>query len=103
MDNVSLFAAFVAGVLSFISPCVLPLIPGYLSFVSGVTVEEMRGTGDAGAGRSRSGIPRSCGDASRLCAATGWAPRINWEQSTDDLWYSLARGSTPRDSVKGPL
>jgi cytochrome c-type biogenesis protein len=44
MQNVTLFAAFFAGVLSFISPCVLPLIPGYLSFVSGVTLDEMRGT-----------------------------------------------------------
>jgi cytochrome c-type biogenesis protein len=43
-QEVSLLAAFLAGVLSFISPCVLPLIPGYLSFVSGVTLEEMRGT-----------------------------------------------------------
>jgi cytochrome c-type biogenesis protein len=42
-DNVSLIAAFGAGFLSFISPCVLPLIPGYLSFVSGVSLEEMRG------------------------------------------------------------
>jgi cytochrome c-type biogenesis protein len=45
MGNVTLLAAFLAGVLSFISPCVLPLIPGYLSFVSGVTLEEMRGSG----------------------------------------------------------
>ena len=45
MENVSLLAAFVAGVLSFISPCVLPLIPGYLSFISGATLEEMLGTG----------------------------------------------------------
>ena len=45
-ENVSLVAAFGAGFLSFISPCVLPLIPGYLSFVSGVSLEEMRG--DAG-------------------------------------------------------
>jgi cytochrome c-type biogenesis protein len=43
MTDVSLVAAFVGGVLSFISPCVLPLIPGYLSFVSGVSMEEMRG------------------------------------------------------------
>jgi cytochrome c-type biogenesis protein len=43
MDSVSLFGAFLAGLLSFVSPCVLPLIPGYLSFVSGVTLEEMRG------------------------------------------------------------
>jgi cytochrome c-type biogenesis protein len=35
-------AAFVAGVLSFLSPCVLPLVPGYISLISGATVEEMR-------------------------------------------------------------
>jgi cytochrome c-type biogenesis protein len=42
-NNVTLIAAFVAGFLSFISPCVLPLIPGYVSFVSGVSLEDMRG------------------------------------------------------------
>src|SRR5512140_1169966 len=41
-SNVTLLAAFAAGFLSFVSPCVLPLIPGYISFVSGVSVEEMR-------------------------------------------------------------
>jgi cytochrome c-type biogenesis protein len=41
---VTLLAAFGAGVLSFISPCVLPLIPGYLSFISGLSLDEMRGT-----------------------------------------------------------
>jgi cytochrome c-type biogenesis protein len=42
-SNVSLIAAFAAGFLSFISPCVLPLIPGYVSFVSGVSLDDMRG------------------------------------------------------------
>jgi len=41
-QQVTLLAAFAAGFLSFVSPCVLPLIPGYISFVSGVSVEEMR-------------------------------------------------------------
>jgi cytochrome c-type biogenesis protein len=41
-NDVTLLAAFAAGFLSFVSPCVLPLIPGYISFVSGVSVEEMR-------------------------------------------------------------
>ncbi len=50
MPDVSLFAAFGAGVLSFISPCVLPLIPGYISYVSGMSLEDMR-TADAGARR----------------------------------------------------
>jgi cytochrome c-type biogenesis protein len=42
-NEVSLIAAFAAGFLSFVSPCVLPLIPGYVSFVSGVSLEDMRG------------------------------------------------------------
>src|SRR4030067_628659 len=40
-SEVSLIAAFGAGVLSFISPCVLPIIPGYLSFISGLTFQEL--------------------------------------------------------------
>jgi cytochrome c-type biogenesis protein len=43
-DQVTYLAALVAGILSFISPCVLPLIPGYISFVSGVSLDEMRTT-----------------------------------------------------------
>jgi cytochrome c-type biogenesis protein len=42
VSDVTLLAAFVAGFLSFISPCVLPLIPGYISFVSGASLEDMR-------------------------------------------------------------
>jgi cytochrome c-type biogenesis protein len=52
MDQVTLLTAFVAGFLSFISPCVLPLIPGYLSFVSGMTLDEMR-AGAAGNASAR--------------------------------------------------
>lgn len=35
--------AFLAGLLSFLSPCVLPLVPSYLGFITGFTVEEMTG------------------------------------------------------------
>jgi GDP-4-dehydro-6-deoxy-D-mannose reductase len=41
---------------------------------------------DAGAGRSRSSISRSCGDAARLRETTGWVPRIGWERSIEDFW-----------------
>ena len=34
--------AFGAGLISFLSPCVLPLIPGYISFISGVSLQEMQ-------------------------------------------------------------
>lgn len=39
--GVGLFAALLAGIVSFLSPCVLPLVPGYLSAVSGVSVAEL--------------------------------------------------------------
>lgn len=41
MTDVTLLAVFAAGILSFISPCVLPLVPGYISFMSGVSLEEL--------------------------------------------------------------
>ena len=41
ITQVSLFAAFSAGLLSFISPCVLPLVPSYLSYITGLSVENL--------------------------------------------------------------
>ena len=41
IGQVSLFAAFSAGLLSFISPCVLPLVPSYLSYITGLSVENL--------------------------------------------------------------
>jgi len=38
LDNITFFAAFLAGLLSFISPCVLPLIPVYLGYLTGSTI-----------------------------------------------------------------
>jgi cytochrome c-type biogenesis protein len=43
MNDLSFLVVFTAGFMSFLSPCVLPLIPSYLSFVSGVSLEDMRG------------------------------------------------------------
>ena len=44
MSNLPLpIAAFLAGLVSFLSPCVLPLVPGYVSLISGVGVEELKG------------------------------------------------------------
>ncbi|HZD58929.1 MAG TPA: cytochrome c biogenesis protein CcdA, partial [Anaerolineae bacterium] len=40
-DIPGLFIAFTAGIMSFLSPCVLPLIPGYLSFISGISVDKL--------------------------------------------------------------
>jgi cytochrome c-type biogenesis protein len=41
MADVTLPAVFLAGMLSFLTPCVLPLVPAYLSYLAGVTLDEM--------------------------------------------------------------
>ena len=38
----SILIAFAAGVLSFLSPCVLPLVPGYISLMSGVSIDNLK-------------------------------------------------------------
>lgn len=40
--DITIWMAFAAGILSFISPCVLPLVPGYISFISGVSLQEIK-------------------------------------------------------------
>src|SRR6266481_3786489 len=42
MTEVSLAGAFLAGLVSFLSPCVLPLVPGYISMLSGIGMEQLR-------------------------------------------------------------
>lgn len=52
--DVTYFGAFVAGIVSFLSPCVLPLVPPYLCFLGGTTFEELSGEADvpsAGVGK----------------------------------------------------
>lgn len=51
-SNISLAAAFAAGVLSFLSPCVLPLVPGYLALLAGEDA--------AGRGRQRFALNTAC-------------------------------------------
>jgi cytochrome c-type biogenesis protein len=41
-QQVGLLAAFAGGALSFVAPCVLPLIPGYLSFITGLSASDLK-------------------------------------------------------------
>jgi len=41
IQDLSLYLAFAAGVVSFLSPCVLPLVPSYLAFITGLSFEEL--------------------------------------------------------------
>jgi len=46
MNDVSFSLAFFAGLLSFLSPCVLPLVPSYISFITGVSFEDLKSSDD---------------------------------------------------------
>ena len=50
-NNVNALIAFGGGIVSFLSPCVLPIVPGYLSLVTGLSVGELRERGRADLGR----------------------------------------------------
>ncbi|MBA3965288.1 MAG: cytochrome c biogenesis protein CcdA [Nitrospirales bacterium] len=44
ISQVTLLAAFGAGLLSFVSPCVLPLVPSYVSYITGLSIDQLRDT-----------------------------------------------------------
>jgi cytochrome c-type biogenesis protein len=51
-QNITIGIAFLAGVLSFLSPCVLPLVPGYISLMSGVSIDRLKEGGSSANARS---------------------------------------------------
>jgi len=42
VSNITFFGAFIAGLLSFLSPCVLPLIPSYITYITGISFAELQ-------------------------------------------------------------
>ncbi len=48
LSQISIFAAFSAGLLSFVSPCVLPLVPSYISYISGLSIEQLSSAEERG-------------------------------------------------------
>src|ERR1041384_3141310 len=55
-SNITIAIAFVAGLLSFLTPCVLPLVPGYISLISGVSVEHLKGEGTGSRASARRAV-----------------------------------------------
>ncbi|WP_108260605.1 cytochrome c biogenesis CcdA family protein [Mangrovicoccus ximenensis] len=53
MFDITLGGAALAGLLSFLSPCILPMVPFYLSYMAGLSMQELRGTGTIAAGAQR--------------------------------------------------
>src|SRR5260370_16704683 len=59
-SSFGLVAAFWAGILSLLSPCVLPLVPGYLSYLAGMSVQEAQQTGSQPTARWRISVHALC-------------------------------------------
>ncbi len=74
--DVSAGGAFVAGLLSFASPCVLPLVPPYLAYMGGVSIEQLR-DGERAAARGSRAAGGACvsSPASALCSWRSAPPR----------------------------
>ena len=53
MLEISMFGALIAGLLSFFTPCVLPMVPFYLSYMGGLSMAELRGDGRISPGAQR--------------------------------------------------
>src|SRR3977135_2006851 len=56
MADLSPVAAFVAGTVSFLSPCVLPLVPGYVSMISGSTIDDIQQDQKSASGKLLAGV-----------------------------------------------
>src|ERR671939_1025372 len=57
--NITIWVAFLAGLLSFLSPCVLPLVPGYVSLISGVSIDHLKSGSESRANARRAVILNS--------------------------------------------
>lgn len=71
MFDVTYLGALTAGVLTFLSPCILPLVPAYLCFISGQSLEQIAGRGNI--------RPNSVGAAAVGTLAPDDGPTVRWQ------------------------
>lgn len=53
MGDVTFIGAFLAGLLAFMTPCILPMVPFYFSYMAGISMSELRGDGEIAPGAQR--------------------------------------------------
>ena len=75
--DVTIFAALIAGLVSFLSPCVLPLVPPYLVYLAGTSLE-------------RSPTP----SPSRACGAKPWSPRCLFVLGFSTVFVALGASAS---------
>ena len=85
------FAAFGGGVVSFLSPCVLPLLPGYLSMVTGLDLAELQDGASHARAPHRRARPRGSSPASARCSCARACRPASFGQLLRDHQASLTR------------
>ena len=88
--------AFVGGLASFLSPCVLPLVPGYISLISGVSVDHLKGEGGSQVGARRAVVVNSLAfnaGLSIIFLALGAAAGLVGSALFTNRWVGYAAGA----------
>ena len=80
--EVTLAIAALAGLGSFVAPCVLPMIPAFLAYISGTTVSEMARSPPPAAGRGREGAGDAAGGTAAATTTTTAAASVAADPST---------------------
>jgi cytochrome c-type biogenesis protein len=91
----TILIAFVGGLASFLSPCVLPLVPGYISLISGVSVEHMKGDGGSRTAAKRAVVINSLAfnaGLSLIFLSLGAAAGLIGSALFTNRWVSLVAG-----------
>ncbi|HLL71868.1 MAG TPA: cytochrome c biogenesis CcdA family protein, partial [Pyrinomonadaceae bacterium] len=91
----SLVIAFVGGLASFLSPCVLPLVPGYISLISGVSIDHLKEGGEARVQARRAVMLNSLAfnaGLSLIFVALGAAAGLIGSAITSNPWIRIIGG-----------
>ncbi len=92
--QLSIPIAFVAGVVSFLSPCVLPLVPGYISMLSGVSMEELKAGAEAAVVRRilRNSLAFVAGFSAVFVVLGASATAVGSFLLTRRTWFNIVAG-----------
>lgn len=95
MANITIGVAFLAGLASFLSPCVLPLVPGYISLISGVSIDQLKTEPQESSSRRRWVIINSLAfnaGLSLIFVSLGAAAGLIGSAVLSSVWLRVAGG-----------
>lgn len=94
-SNITITIAFLAGLASFLSPCVLPLVPGYVSLISGVSIDRLKGEGGSKSSARRAVILNSIAfnvGLSMIFISLGAAAGLIGASILSNIWVRIIGG-----------